>query len=479
MGLGTDRISQTDETPVSRRAILRSGAVVGTGSYLARTGIETASAQTDDNWPAQGYDPENTRYTAETVPLRTDPTVLAEVDIPAGQHADYLLTSSVAYLHGAENGVGAVHTETGELLWQFNPGEGPVIPEGTDGNEILARDRDGTVYAIDMDTGDPTAEIPVGRGYGLGYNGTGQWFAPVSGGRIVSGEVGSPDVTWDTSVEGVPFRPAVTGDDSRVLVSTVTAPPSSVDLDDPESVDAEGRLYALDATDGSVLWESSRVGAGFGSPAIRNGQVYWAGADGDILTHNVETGDRVWEFKTSGSFPRSPAVTTNAVLAGNRDGYLYGVDVDTGEQIGRLPVGAPISAHPVVVDDVVYLGTETGSVYAFEYGGEGQLWEFDAGASVRSLAPGNDRVVVGTEAGYYLLSGDGPPADGSAASTTHQADSGGDEAPTGGDAADVPQRGLFSNGGDEPDAVSNPFNLTMLGFLLSVVGIVHQMFQGR
>lgn len=41
------------------------------------------------------------------------------------------------------------------------------------------------------------------------------------------------------------------------------------------------------------------------------------------------------------------------------------------------------------------------------------------------------------------------------------------------------ERGLFSNSGDEPEFISNPFNLTMLGFLLSVAGIVHQMLQGR
>lgn len=41
------------------------------------------------------------------------------------------------------------------------------------------------------------------------------------------------------------------------------------------------------------------------------------------------------------------------------------------------------------------------------------------------------------------------------------------------------QRGFFSNTGDEPEFISNPFNLTTLGFLLSVAGIAHQMLQGR
>lgn len=498
MGIDTNVVRGWSETAASRRTVLRSGVAAVAGGYLARSGVGAATAQTDDNWPAQGHDPENTRYSVNTVPLRSEPGVVAEADIAAGRHADYMVVSSVAYLHGARNGAGAIAIDTGELFWQFNPSEGALTPEGNQGGLLVTRGSDGTIYTIDSETGESTSQAPVGEGYGLGYDATEQWFAPVSEGRIVSGTVGSPDVIWDTSVEGVPFRPAMTEDDSSIVVPTVVAPPSNVDPTDPGSVDAEGRLYALDVEDGSMVWESaaSRVGAGFGSPAIQNGTVFWAGTDGDILAYDAETGEGLWEFKTNGSFPRSPAVTTDTVLAGSRDGYLYRVDVDTGEQIGRLPTGAPVTTSPTVVDDVAYVGTDDGSVHAFEYEGEGRLWEFDAGAPVRALGPGNDRLVVGTEAGYAVLSGDEPPGGGG--TSTQQSDGSGggtaasedeavsgstDPAGSGDDAAggddDSRERGLFSNDGDEPEGISSAFNLTMLGFLLSVAGIIYQMLQGR
>ncbi|MFB6298347.1 MAG: hypothetical protein ABEH56_07485 [Salinirussus sp.] len=41
------------------------------------------------------------------------------------------------------------------------------------------------------------------------------------------------------------------------------------------------------------------------------------------------------------------------------------------------------------------------------------------------------------------------------------------------------QRGFLSNSGDEPAFISNPLNLTTIGFLLSVAGIAHQLLQGR
>ena len=253
-------------------------------------------------------------------------------------------------------------------------------------------------------------------------------------------------------------------------------------------MDAEGGLYVLDATDGAVMWETSRVGAGVGAPLVQNGVVYWTGTDGDILAYDIETGESVWEFKNDASLPRSPVAAGGMILAGGRDGNLYEIDARSGEEIDRLPVGAPISTNPVAADDVVYLGTDEGSIQAFEYDGGERLWAFETDAPVRSLTVSNGVVIAGTTAGYYVLSDEGSVETDGNGGTTGQTATGDDE-PTAepgdvesvasGDGAAPRQRGLFSNDGDEPDALSNPFNLTTLGFLLSVAGITYQMFQGR
>lgn len=45
--------------------------------------------------------------------------------------------------------------------------------------------------------------------------------------------------------------------------------------------------------------------------------------------------------------------------------------------------------------------------------------------------------------------------------------------------SDAQRRGFFSNSGDEPAFISDPLNLTTLGFFLSVAGIAHQMIRGQ
>jgi outer membrane protein assembly factor BamB len=136
---------------------------------------------------------------------------------------------------------------------------------------------------------------------------------------------------------------------------------------------------------------------------------------------------------------------------------------------------------------VVYVGTDEGSVHAFDYDSPERPWSLDTGSSVRSLVPGNDRLVVGTYDGYHVL-GDSDSAGGGRAYAEQPAggdsDRVGDDASSGGSGSggsgtDTRQRGLFSNGGDAPDGISNPFNMTVLGFVLSIAGIVYQMIGGR
>jgi len=178
-------------------------------------------------------------------------------------------------------------------------------------------------------------------------------------------------------------------------------------------------------------------------------------------------------------------VAAAGVFAGNDGGDFYAIDRVSGDRIGRVDMGAPLYAGPVVVGDVVYAETTMGSVFAFDYGDASMLWDFSDDTPIRSLAVWGGRAVVGTDGGFHVLAAsDSATNAGSTTRTASGSTSGGGTtssgaSKTGGDDSEERQRGFFSNGGDEPEFVSDAFNLTMLGFLLSVGGIVHQMLQGR
>ncbi|MDY6819613.1 MAG: carboxypeptidase-like regulatory domain-containing protein [Halobacteriales archaeon] len=96
-----------------------------------------------------------------------------------------------------------------------------------------------------------------------------------------------------------------------------------------------------------------------------------------------------------------------------------------------------------------------------------QIGAWPPGAQTEGRPPAIKRVLVDQERSLTL---------------TLEGATGATEAPQAGsdsDSAAGRQRGFFSNSGNEPAFLSNVFNLTMLGFLMSAAGLIYQMMEGR
>lgn len=450
-----------------RRTVLRSGVTLAAGSLAVGHGaVQSVAAATAENWPMQQFDTANTSHNSNGTPLETDPAVLFEHEVPPSIRGGYLLVGESLYIHTPGNRIGEVNVETGEKRVLFEAGDTSIVPEFVEGDTLVARSLGGTMYVLDRTSGEKREERRFGQGVGMGYAGNDRWFAPHHSGRVVAGEAGADEPRWEAQLEGAALRPAVS--EGGVYVATIDAPPEELNFLHPEEMDAQGRLYALDLEEGSVAWTKTREQAGISPPAVRDGTVYWTGGDGSLRAYDADTGEQQWEFTADGGFYTSPAVTGGVVLAGSDDGNLYAIDAETGDEIGAFDAGGAVRTDPVVVGDTAFFGGDE-TAYALTVSDGTHLWEFDAGATVDAVTAGRNRVFVGTSDGLYVLGPDDAAASGSDA-TSGAADD---------DAATERQRGLFSNGGDDPEFVGDAVNLTVLGFLLSVVGIVHQMLGGR
>ena len=482
--------SQTSDSQaqsgIDRRTFLKSGVGVAAGIAVASGGARPVVAQETEPWPVQQFDGANTAFNPDGTALYSEPSLAAQNDTPpaADANANYLLAGEHLYLHSERDGIGAITVGTGELDWVVDAGDAPLVPEFVRDGTLVARSLDGGVYAIDTDTGEVIDERAIGSGRALGYGGEDRWYAPLSDGRVIMGNR-RRDPIWETSVEGVPLRPAVA--DGRVYVPTVNVDPGNLDLETPGAMDASGHLYALDEEDGTVIWDIERDRCGVTAPTVGDGSVYCGGTDGDLVAYDAGSGDERWRFETENGFNTSPAVLGSLVIAGNDAGDLYAINTESGDEEWRAETGDQIRAGPVVVEGTAYVGNDADSVHAIDVGTSEHQWRYDTDAPVRALTVGDSRVVAGTLAGYYVLTGgDSERAsentDGESADGQEQSD-GTENVETVGDRErgeeNERQRGLFSNDGGESGVASNPFNLTMLGFLLSVVGIVHQMLRGR
>jgi len=468
---------------LTRRTMLRSGAVLAGGSLaLGRTAVRPAAAVGQDDWPIQRFDPGNTAYDPDGTALESDATVRTAMAAPAGFSNDYLLADGTAYVYDADEGsVIAVDLVTGDSLWTSEVADQQVVPELVEGDLLVCRALGGPTYVLDRDTGEVTAELSTPRGFHLGYAGGGEWFAPTVDGRVIAGRENAEEFLWTAEIEGVGFRPAV--DDERLYVATVAGvAPEDLNIETPNEMDASGRLYAIDRSDGSVVWAVTHDGVGVRPVAVADGQVYWPRADGTLAAYDAETGDEQWTFTGQDGFNAAVAVTENAVLAGNDDGRLYGIARESGEQFAAAGIGERVRGAPVVVGRTVFFGTDNSMVFsAFLDDGE-TLWEFETDAPVRSLTAGDEHVVVGSTERCYVIGPSGGVSagrgteDGGGSGTGESGDgeeggSGNSEESDGGT-----HRGFLTNDPDsELSFLDDPVTLTWAGIAVSIVGIVMQL----
>jgi outer membrane protein assembly factor BamB len=91
-----------------------------------------------------------------------------------------------------------------------------------------------------------------------------------------------------------------------------------------------GRLYAVDASTGTLLWKYDAAGLlNYSSPAVANGVVYFGstnsdrfGSTGDIYALDEETGDLLWKYHAEEQIVSSPAVVNGRLYVGSVS-YMY------------------------------------------------------------------------------------------------------------------------------------------------------------
>ena len=127
----------------------------------------------------------------------------------------------------------------------------------------------------------------------------------------------------------------------------------------------QGRLKALRASDGSLLWEReipSHVDLAEGYS-----QIYVV--DDDDVVHAIDrrTAEEVWSQR--GLFRRDlsgPIAFSNYLVLGDADGWLHVLAQSDGRFLGRIKVdGKGIRSRPLVSGDLFYVLGNSGKLRAY------------------------------------------------------------------------------------------------------------------
>ncbi|MDQ0088685.1 outer membrane protein assembly factor BamB [Paenibacillus anaericanus] len=180
--------------------------------------------------------------------------------------------------------------------------------------------------------------------------------------------------------------------------------------------DTTSTLYALDQEDGSVKWKqklddsfsngdkSDEWDYFIGSPTVDQDVIYVGGEGPFFYAINRQDGTIKWEFKTSSFVHGKAAIADGKVYFADMSGSVVSLDQQTGEQIWLQNYGA-IQSSLAFKDDVLYFGSRDNYVYALDAKTGEIKWTHltPRGSWVTSSAAVNDQYVAIGSSDSYLL----------------------------------------------------------------------------
>jgi outer membrane protein assembly factor BamB len=194
----------------------------------------------------------------------------------------------------------------------------------------------------------------------------------------------------------------------------------------------EGKLVAVNISDGNLLWEvsleASRATSGgygcapsatpvaiYGNPAVAGDLVYVAGYNGRIYAVSAST--RLSQDKdVNKANPQpiigAPVVAGDRVYLGSADGRVYALNGASLEEEWEFQSGGKIWSTPVIEGDTLYIGSFDKKLYALNVSDGAKKWEFETeGAIISTPVVYDDTVYIGSfDRRFYAVdASDGKP----------------------------------------------------------------------
>jgi outer membrane protein assembly factor BamB len=251
-------------------------------------------------------------------------------------------------------------------------------------------DRDGDVYAVDLDDGSFVWASPA--------SGPGQVDAPVA---VADGSVYVVRRDQDTGLSTLMAFDAATGERRWPAESADAAPTGG---SAPAVIDGavivgstDPAVRALAAADGELRWSALATSrfSPFTSPAVADDGAVVAGLSGGLYLLDTADGERRWSYQFNEVVIRSsPVVSGTTVLLGLDDGRLVAVDAGAGHLVWQsAPASDPLGAIALSTDVIVAVRLgRVPALVAFEHDPDGALiderspTELEAGATLGRYA---------------------------------------------------------------------------------------------
>ena len=278
-------------------------------------------------------------------------------------------------------------------LFIYTFGNLPAIPTGAYSTAsrhrftepILAADtvyfslfiNDGYVFAQDSQTGkDKWRFKDKSNSLSAVAVANGRVFFGSNAGTLYALEAATGQEVWKKDQKGEAFyTPAPAAFDDVVLF---TSSQGSYQM----NVRSDGRLFALEAKTGNVLWSFKTKGV-LTAPASSNSTVIVGDNESNVFAFDLATGQQRWKFDSSGGNVMQPTLSNGTVYFATADGTLHAVDEATGVERWKSSKDIRVASSLAVDGGMIYFGAREKNLYALDAKSGQVKWQYKTNKQCR------------------------------------------------------------------------------------------------
>ena len=325
-------------------------------------------------------------------------------------HTNGMLISSPAivdqtvFIGSSDGNLYAIDSESGAAKWKFETKSRIPSSPAVSGGTVFFEAYDGNFYAVDEATGklkwkfktagerrfaakhihgvQPVAEMmpdPFDCYLSSAVVWNGSVYFGSGDGNIYALNAASGALNWKFKTGDVVHASPALSDGTLYIGSW------------------DSNFYALDAATGKEKWrfktgEDEEIHNQVGiqsSAAVADGMVYFGCRDSHLYALDAATGEKKWAYSAKGSWVvGSPAVKNGKVYFPTSDSStLFEVDAKSGEVLHSVTFQRwYLYSSPAIAGNMLYIGTTQGKLAAVDLAQFKPVWTFDTDASKERAA---------------------------------------------------------------------------------------------
>ena len=211
-----------------------------------------------------------------------------------------------------------------DILWEFTVKKGAfsttaaIVDDGASKLAVIG-DLDGTVYALDLATGEPKWEFKTAMGF----------------------------------------------------IASVGAKNGKYYLGD-----IDGNFFCIDG-EGKQVWKFMAQASIDASANFFEDKVLFTSQDSNFYCLRADNGELVWQVAAGDQLRSTPTIADDRAFVAGCDGLLHVIDLKNGTEVGSVEIQSPTGCTPAVLGDAIFFGTEQAGFYAVDWRQSKLLWQFN------------------------------------------------------------------------------------------------------